>query len=344
MTKIQKIKNLIINLIILLMFSLIGIFAFNINPKIYDLLTNSGKVLSGNNALIVHYISIGQGDAIAINLPDGKVAIIDTGLKSTNVNFTNYLKEKVLNISYDNSIDYLILSHADIDHFGGTLRLLQEYKVDSVLMPVMDAETEYYLELKNYINQNNIPQISWHENLSLVGENYNFNFYLGENFITTNEMSYVVKLSCFNKTFLFTGDISSEVEMQLVAKYGNALDCDVLKVAHHGSKFSSCDAFLQLVTPSISVISCGENSYGHPTSEVIDNLKEIGSAIYRTDREGNIAVYLNEYQNLNIVTGTFKTINMSFKIQTLITFANVVILINTTIIFLKKEKRNSHKR
>jgi len=338
MTKTQKIKNLIITLILVVLFSSIGVFSTQINAELYGFLINKGKVISSYNSLVVHFISVGQGDAIAINLPDGKVMLIDTGLTSSNVTYTNYIKDKVLNVANDNVIDYLILTHADTDHTGGAMRLIQEFDVENIVLPILNSEIEYYQNLLNCIeiNKINCENIG---NIEIFNKNYKFDFFVGENFSTTNEMSYVVKLMCFGKSFLFTGDISSDVEIQLVEKYGDVLDCDILKVAHHGSKYSSCDEFLTVVSPEISVISCGVNSYGHPTSEAITNILETGSKLYRTDKDGNIAICVGDNYNTNVLCGEYKTIQISFNVESLIVVIDLVLLYSSFVVFFKREKR-----
>lgn len=339
MIKTQKIKNLIILLCLVVVLSSIGIFSNHINSLLYSKLFYQGKIVSSYNSLMVHFISVGQGDAIAINLPDGKVVLIDTGLTSSNVGYTDYIKNKVLNIDDDKKIDYLILTHADTDHTGGAMRLIQEFDVENVVLPVIEGETDYYENLLNYIEINEISCVHI-ENIEIFNENYDFDFYIGENSLSTNEMSYVIKLACFDKSFLFTGDISSTIEMQLIEKYGNELDADILKVAHHGSKYSSCDEFLEVVSPDISVISCGANSYGHPTTEAITNILESGSSfLYRTDKDGNVLIAVGNNYSADVLCGEFKTIRMSFNIESFITIVNFVFLYNSIIIFFKKEKR-----
>ncbi len=337
----QKIKNLIINLVCILIFSSILIFSFVINPAIYGGLLEK-RIISTNNNLIVHFISVGQGDAIAINLPDGKVVLIDTGLEYNNVDYTKYIENKVLNTDKDKVVDYLILTHADTDHTGGALRLLQTFEVDNVIMPVIDGDTEYYNNLLNFIETNKIDIKSAKE-IEISTKNYKFEFFIGEESLITNEMSHIIKFTCFGKSFLFTGDITSDVERYLISKYSSVLDCDILKVAHHGSKYSSCDEFLEIVSPEVSVISCGKNSYGHPTSEAISNIKECGSKLYRTDTDGHVAIILGDYYNLDVVCGEFKTVASSFNIQIFILIIDAVFIVDILIILLKKRNRNYSK-
>lgn len=339
MKKLQKIKNLIINLIVLTIVSTIGCFSFILNSKIHNIIFNVGNIISAKNNLIVHFISVGNADAIAINLPDGKVALIDCGLKNRNVGYTDYLKERVFNTADKQVVDYLILTHADADHIGGAIRLMQEFDVENVALPIINNNKELYLDLLNCVNDLDVKKIDC-ENANISGKNYCFKFFNGTNSLDTNEMSRVVKLTAFDKSFLFTGDISSDIEVELVEKYEEELNCDVLKVAHHGSKYSTSDKFLSVVTPYISVISCGDNSYGHPTSEVIENLKEVNSKIYRTDIDGNITICVGNDYNLDVLSEDYKIIQYDVKVEVLIVGVNLILLVDSVVIFCKKEKRN----
>ncbi len=338
MRKTQKIKNLIIILILVILFSSLGIFSNYLNSKIYSGILNKGAIISSSNSTIVHFISVGQGDAMAINLPDGKVAVIDTGLVESNVNFTKYLSERVLNVKRNKTIDYLILSHADTDHSGGALRLIKEFNIDNVVLPAINSNSDYYKNLLNKITEKEIDIINVLENNKISGKNYEFNFFLAEGGLNTNDMSHVVKFNSFEKSFLFAGDISESIEKQLVERYDKELNSDVLKVPHHGSKYSSSELFLNTVTPEISVICCGANSYGHPTSEAIENIINSGSLLYRTDADGHIAIINGEYYKMKILTENYKVVNMSFEIQILILFVDLILLIDAIIIFFKREK------
>ncbi len=106
----------------------------------------------------------------------------------------------------------------------------------------------------------------------------------------TNEDGLVLKLNSQNLKALLTADIGEKTEKDLIRKYGDYLKADILKVAHHGSKFSSSENFLAMVLPKISVFEVGKNSYGHPNDGVIDRLKNLGSKIFRTDENGTIKI------------------------------------------------------
>ncbi|MBR6778936.1 MAG: MBL fold metallo-hydrolase [Clostridia bacterium] len=293
---------------------------------------------------MVHFVSVGQGDAVAINLPDDKIMLIDCGPESCNTNYTQYLQDTVLNTKRDKVIDYLVLTHSDLDHIGGALRLLQNFAVKTIFMPVMVEETDFYLEFKSIVDAKNYNQIQIENGLNLSTNNYKIDFYVSDLATEENDLCPIIKLNYLNKTFLFTGDISSAVETEMVNKIGNTLDCDVLKVAHHGSKYSTSMDFLTHTTPQFAVISCGQNSYGHPTAEVVNNLQSCGANILRTDISGNIAFVVNNQLNLKVLSGSIKTTGMYLDIRILIVVLDCVILINGITLFLRKSKKKKHAR
>ena len=118
-----------------------------------------------------------------------------------------------------------------------------------------------------------------------------------------NNNSLVMKFNYHNFSILFTGDIENEVEKYLTHKYPSILKSDVLKVAHHGSVTSSMEEFLKLVSPKIALIGVGENnSYGHPSKDVIQRLNKRNIEIFRTDLNGEVILSKWRYRNLHIKT------------------------------------------
>ena len=117
-----------------------------------------------------------------------------------------------------------------------------------------------------------------------------------------NDYSLVLLISLESFRGLFTGDIGAETEMQLIGRYGDLLrDLDYLKAAHHGSRFSSCEDFIRLTSPTFTVISCGRNnSYGHPHEETLERLREGESTALRTDLAGAVRVSVNEENSLTV--------------------------------------------
>ena len=343
MSKSRKKKSIITLIIILAIISISYCFYNPLNIFFTDVLFDRFNVVSARDNLMVHYISVGQGDAIAINLPDGKVMLIDTGTEGFNTTYTKYLNEKVLNASFDKVIDYLVLTHGDLDHTGGALKLLQNFDVDHIYMPVVDGNSKKYKELKDYIVENDYSTQVIESGIVISTDSYNIDFYGVSGYTNTNDNCPVIKLEYMDYSFLFTGDIPSEVELDFVAKYGDLLDADVLKVAHHGSKYSSCEEFVEIVSPMYSVISCGDNNYGHPTSEAITVLENANSTILRTDTDGHILFAVGGSYDLDVMCGEYIVSGFIFDYRILVLVIDAVLIFDIVIILLKKDKKKKNK-
>lgn len=257
--------------------------------------------------LKVDFLSVGQGDSIFIETPQGHQIIIDGGPNSV---LLQKLAERMP--FWDKSIDLIILTHPEKDHMTGILDILQKYKVDYFLWTGVvknDAENKKLAELLNKaegrkegflasITGETVPvKIIAAESGQKIkaGSAEIYILYPFENLTgkelknTSNDAGVVAKLIYSKNSFLFTGDISSTAEKALVNSYeSDNLKSDVLKIAHHGSKYSTADLFLEAVQPEIAVIEVGKNSYGHPTYETLNRLEKFGIKVKRTDTNGDI--------------------------------------------------------
>ncbi|MBR4999053.1 MAG: MBL fold metallo-hydrolase [Clostridia bacterium] len=307
-------------------------------------LLNRFNLVSNSGNLLVHFIDVGQGDAIAINLPDGKVMLIDNGDKDANVTYTNYLKENVLNSKMRNEIDYLVLTHADSDHIGGTMKLLQKFKINTVFMPKITPETQTFEEIFNFVDEN-CKYKTLGEEFEIVNKDYKFTFFEILNGDNTNDSSQLIKLEYMNKSFLFTGDISSEVEDDYISTYGQLLDIDVLKISHHGSSTATSAEFLEIASPNYAVISVGEdNSYDHPNIEVVDLLKSNKIEIKRTDKQGDILFVLGKTYGVKVLSGDFYITNLTLNYTIYIIIIDGLLIINIVFILIKNDKKKKNKR
>ncbi len=266
--------------------------------------------------------------------------IIDTGAVDSSVTFTNYIDDYVLARNNDNNIDYLVLSHSDNDHTGGALRLLKNYNIDTIYIPNVDGDANNYLDAKAYWTTNNYNTIYHSEEIIITGKDYKIEFFGPLSEDNTNDNCPIIKLSYLQYDFLFTGDISTEIESEFVSVYGDELDCDVLKVAHHGSKYSSSMEFLRIVTPKISVISCGKNSYGHPTDIALKNLNSVNSKILRTDLDGNILISANDLGMFYVTDDYMITNIIDYNVYLLV--IDVLLLVELVIVIVKYKKTNNY--
>ena len=186
----------------------------------------------------------------------------------------------------------MILTHPDYDHIAGAEAVLDEYDVLSVYMCKKTAKSATYTNLLSAIDQEgcekHIGDFSAGDYLNLsTTENFRVLSVDSKTKNDANSASIVIRMSCESHSFLFTGDAPDNVEMEMLQSYSDELDTDILKVGHHGSKSSSSSDFLQAVTPSISVISCGkDNSYGHPHEEALERLNTYSEEVVRIDISG----------------------------------------------------------
>ena len=238
--------------------------------------------------LQVIFLDVGQGDSILVQYgtrqilidggPSGKVEMAKLG---------KYLPY------FDRGIELVIATHPDKDHIAGLVEAARNYKIGKVLTTGAGKDTQVYKEWKDILNYNKIETLE-----ALRGDRISFEGAeikilnpqaavdpsIGE----ANNESIVARMDYGGNSFLFTGDIESPAENKILAS-GENIDVDVLKIAHHGSKYSTTGAFLDRVTPKDAVISVGKNnSYGHPTEAVLEALKERNINILRTDEKGDI--------------------------------------------------------
>lgn len=236
-------------------------------------------------SLKIYFVDVGQGDCTFIVTPQNKTILMDGGGSITD-NFDVGKKTLIpylLDRGYT-TIDYVMLSHFDQDHVGGILSVLEELKVKNVIIGKQFENSENLQEFLEIVNEKNIKvnvveagsRIHIEKNLYFDVLWPSSNQEISENSINNNAL--VCKLNYKNFTMLFTGDIEEEAEKVLVSKYGGTdiLKSAVLKVAHHGSKSSSIEEFLNLVQPRIALIGVGENNlYGHPNSNVLARLTNL---------------------------------------------------------------------
>lgn len=238
--------------------------------------------------LKVSFLDVGQGDAIFIEAPNGNQVLIDGGPNKA------VLKElgKVMPF-YDRTIDAVIATHPDKDHTNGLIDVLKNYRVGFVMEPGVSSDTGAYQELEKTISDKKLPRILAKRGMSLnLGDGARLNILFPDRNTDgweTNTASIVAKLTYGNNSFLLTGDSPIAIEKYLSIIEGKNLKSDVLKAGHHGSRTSTSESFVELVSPEYAVISAGKNNkYGHPHKEVLDILEKIKSKILKTYELGTI--------------------------------------------------------
>lgn len=299
--KIRK-SPIIIAIILILALVVAGLYFFGdkIGIDLFEKEDTTPTVSTPKGEAYFHFIDVGQADAILITTSEGNMLVDSGDLSSeSRKSLTDYLTSEGIT-----SFKYAVFTHTDSDHIGSADYIVNNYDVENVIMPDYTATTNVYKRLIDAIEEKNV-------NLILIGEDEEickqsgYMFSLGsmintvmaptEDFNDPNEMSVVIKASFGSVDVLLTGDAEHKSEEAMLEIYKkNELDCEILKVGHHGSNSSTTDEFLEAVSPEIAVISCGEgNKYGHPHKETTDRLEKAGIPIYRTDKLGTIVIKTN---------------------------------------------------
>lgn len=190
----------------------------------------------------------------------------------------------------------------DYDHVGGLFAILENLKVGKVIIPNQVEKSENYAKFLKITNEKNIKVIDVKQgDVIQIEDNLQFKILwpgektISENAINNNAM--VAKLIYKDFSCLFTGDIEEEAEKELVKLNKNELNSTILKVAHHGSKTSTTEKFLEKVNPKMALIGVGEdNTFGHPNKEVMERISRYTNKIYRTDKNGEINIMYKFYK------------------------------------------------
>ena len=280
----NKIKNI-------MAISLIGILLFCISFS-YQIQVNASSLLK------VYFIDVGQGSAILVQSND-KNTLIDTGDEK----YYNKL-DAFLSNNQINSIDQIVLTHNDPDHVGNVDRLIKTRKVGTVIQSKYgykkNASTKDVKELNAAVSK-------YHTKTVKVKKGNKIDFGCGmkgevlspwKNYKKVNQTSLVIKMVYGKYSYLFTGDIYSSNEKELIKKYN--VKSTVLQIPHHGSYTSSSEQFLKKVGAKYAVISCGKNNpYNHPRPEAMRRIKKYISNknLYRTDQDGTI-LFINDGKKL----------------------------------------------
>ncbi len=234
--------------------------------------------------LTVHFIDVGQGDAILIDLGTTEI-LIDGGEKNTGA--ADYIRPYV-----DGPIEVMVATHTHTDHIGGLIAVLKEFPVKEVWIDGQTQTTKTYEDFLDAIDKSGA---AFHEarrggEIRLAGLVFRI-LHPRQPFLEEiNNNSVVLKMAYGQVSFLFPGDAESEAEKRIMA-YNGDLKSTVLKLGHHGSRTASSEAFLKAVQPQVAVYMAGlGNSYGHPHRETISKLNKLKVKIYGTDVNGTVII------------------------------------------------------
>jgi len=233
--------------------------------------------------LTVHFIDVGQGDSILLDLGDIEV-LIDGGDKSPGV--VSYINDYV-----NGSLEVMVATHPHADHIGGLIEVLDAFEIDEIWVNGDTSTSQTYSQFVSAVNSEGAMVYEARKGDTIQVGNLIFNVLHPVNLSgTTNDNSIVLSLSYGQVDFLFTGDAEHEAETSMLAE-GIVPDVEILKVGHHGSETASSIQFLQATEPEYAIYMAGQgNSYGHPHEETIINLCEVGAEMYGTDIHGTIVI------------------------------------------------------
>ena len=321
-----------------------SLFYYYVLPKIKAIKTTNGENVTAaavvtkdityeelaNSYLLVHFISVGQADAIFIEFPTGHNMLIDAAEEKSGNKVVEYISS--LGVT---KLDYVLLTHQDSDHCGGMTAVYNAFEVKYSFRPAtfskygkyslqdsfnIGLDTAYCSTTKAYydylvaVANEGTPWSAFNRDSDINFElkvSEDLSYVCSLDFLSptaireeisydnANNFSPIISLSFGGKKVLLTGDAESETENEVLECYSNnlsVLDADVLKVGHHGSKTSSKIDFLSAVTPEYAVISCGYDPASGkrcPWQVTLDNLFNVNSAILRTDLSGNIVYKVN---------------------------------------------------
>lgn len=252
--------------------------------------------LKTQNEFEVDFVDVGQGNGTLFKYNSGLKILIDsgTGLKAKK-GLYNELS------FFDRNIDLFFATHYDTDHVGNFPDYFKKYINSYFFNNGKDSKTPIYNEILNGLKNQNIKDISLVAgNILKIDDDSYIEVLLPEkniniNSLKSNDSSLVLKFIYKNKNILITGDLPSKLERWLVEKYGKKLKSDVLVAGHHGSKYSSSEEFLEAVNPKYIIFSAGkDNSYHHPSQEVLDRVDKLGIKYFRTDENGTIKYIFND--------------------------------------------------
>ena len=289
MTKHKKIKKNIKRNFFEILIILLAFLIINNQDKIKNLFNqnnnqNQNDYINTNNDLLkVHYLDVGQGDSIFVELPNNETMLIDAAESYQSENIINYLK----NLNYQ-KIDYVIGTHPHTDHIGGLKNIINTFEIGKIYMPKVVSTTKTYESLLMAIKDKNLKINTAKAGTSIIDTDalkINILAPKSETYTELNNYSVVTKITYGTTKFLFMGDAEKLSENEIKEN----VTADVIKIGHHGSNTSSSIDFIKKVNAKYGIISVGlNNKYNLPKEETITNWENSGTKIYLTSTNGTI--------------------------------------------------------
>lgn len=261
--------------------------SLSLSALILALLANSSTLSAGQ--LTISALDVGQGQSVLF-VSDGATALVDCGGSSATDSGT--LAADSIQALGDSTLDLLILTHCHDDHAGGVPTLFERVEIGTLILPMTDLEEPLREEILTLAWEHGTQVILLEEELSLTFGHATMTLYPPLGSGDANEEGLTALCTVGDFDTLITGDMEDVIEQRLI-KYYPLPDIELLMVGHHGSKYSTCTELLEATTPEYAIISVGNNSYGHPTDEVLIRLTDANCAIYRTDLMGTVTFTVN---------------------------------------------------
>lgn len=261
---------------------------------VFVLLAGVLSVRIGGRTLVVTFLDVGQGDCICIETPNHTTILVDGGSSSAS-QVGEYRIRPWLEWAGIDHLDYLVLTHMDEDHVNGAKELLYEgFPVGILVISAASTDEDKVEEIYNIAEENSIKVVELNEEDKIISNKVEIDCLhpmKNSRYGSENEASVVLLLSYENFSCLLTGDLEGEGEERVREYLEEENGITLLKVAHHGSKYSTSEEFLEAAHPAAAVISCGRNNrYGHPHEELLDRLDDAGCRVYSTAESGAVTV------------------------------------------------------
>lgn len=293
--KLNKLIKIIIGLVILIVITIQGNLFDNVSNATASIndSTKSDKIdAKVNENFSVSFIDVGQADSVLIRNGNYNM-LIDAGNNEDGEKLVNYFKS--LGIE---EFTYVFATHPHEDHIGGMDDIINNFKIDNYYMSNKLSTTKTFMDVLDALDGRNLKYTVPNKGDTLKLGDANIKvIYPGDDKSNINDSSIVLKITYGKNSFLLTGDATSNVERKI---YNEDIKSDVLKVAHHGSSYSSTDVFLDKVKPYYAVISVGKNNiYNHPSNKTLEKLNKRNIKAYRTDLDGTI-VFISDGDNLSV--------------------------------------------
>ena len=260
---------------------------------------------SGFEKARIVFVDVGQGDCMHFKTEEGKNYLIDGGGKKDYNVGKEILKPYLLKNGVKKA-DGAFVTHMHQDHYKGIAELCREGMVEKLFIYEGNRSEEKEIVKETGIRKENIvylkkgdliklgedtsAEVMWPETAQKHAEDLKND--------DENEVSLILKVNIGEVSFMATGDVNSSCHEELVKAHKDRLSTDILKVAHHGSKYSYSESFTKFSFPRYAVFQVGENTYGHPNEEVLEKYEDKGIEIYRNDEDGAIGFVLSDTEKV----------------------------------------------